>query len=91
MCILPIAPVTLESRSRFLLGRCSRQLHNICTDGNMVHSRAERVFVLKHYFASKSFAAAGEVFCNAHPNLSGTIIFEEIFSLVSQQIHRYSF
>jgi hypothetical protein len=31
----------------------------------MVYSRAERVFILEHYFASKLFAAAREAFSNA--------------------------
>jgi hypothetical protein len=32
----------------------------------MVYSRAERVFILEHYFASKSFAAVREAFSNAY-------------------------
>jgi hypothetical protein len=34
----------------------------------MVYSRAERVFVLEHYFASKSFGAVREAFSNAYPD-----------------------
>jgi hypothetical protein len=34
----------------------------------MVYSLAERVFILKQYFASKSFAAVGEAFSNAYPD-----------------------
>jgi hypothetical protein len=34
----------------------------------MVYSRAERVFILEHYFASKSFAAVPEAFNNAYPD-----------------------
>jgi hypothetical protein len=34
----------------------------------MVYSRAERVFILEHYFASKSFAAVREAFSNAYPD-----------------------
>jgi hypothetical protein len=34
----------------------------------MVYSRAERVFILEHYFASKSFAAIREVFSSAYPD-----------------------
>jgi hypothetical protein len=30
--------------------------------GNMVYSRAESVFILEHYFASKSFAVDREAF-----------------------------
>jgi hypothetical protein len=32
----------------------------------MVYSRAERVFILEHYFASKSSAAVREEFSNAY-------------------------
>jgi hypothetical protein len=62
----PSTPVTLESRSPWLLGRCSRQLRKRCARANMVYSRAERVFILEHYFASKSFAAVHEAFSNAY-------------------------
>jgi hypothetical protein len=34
---------------------------------NMVYSRAERVFILEHYFVSKSFAAVREAFSSAYP------------------------
>jgi Holliday junction resolvase len=34
----------------------------------MVHSRAERVFILEHYLASKSFAAIREAFSNGFPD-----------------------
>jgi hypothetical protein len=34
----------------------------------MMYSRAERVFILEHYFASKSFAAVREAFSSAHPD-----------------------
>jgi hypothetical protein len=34
----------------------------------MVYSQAERVFILEHYFASKSSAAVREAFGNAHPD-----------------------
>jgi hypothetical protein len=55
---LPTFPVTLESRSLSLLGRCSRQLRRSCADANMVYSRAEHVLVLEHYFASTSLACS---------------------------------
>jgi hypothetical protein len=32
----------------------------------MVYSRAERVFILEHYLASKSFVAVREAFTNAY-------------------------
>jgi hypothetical protein len=51
-----------------LLGRCSRQLRESCAGANTVYSRAERVFILEHYFASKSFAAVREEFSNAYPD-----------------------
>jgi hypothetical protein len=34
----------------------------------MVYSRAGRVFILEHYFASKSFAAVSEAFSNVCPD-----------------------
>jgi hypothetical protein len=34
----------------------------------MVYSRAERVFIIEHYFESKSFAAVRETFSNAYPD-----------------------
>jgi hypothetical protein len=34
----------------------------------MVDSRVELVFILEHYFASKSFAAVREAFSNAYPD-----------------------
>jgi rRNA maturation protein Rpf1 len=34
----------------------------------MVYSRAERVFILEHYFASKSFPAVREAFSSAYPD-----------------------
>jgi hypothetical protein len=43
-------------------------VRKICVGANMVHSRAERVFILEHYFASKSFAAVHETFSNAYPD-----------------------
>jgi hypothetical protein len=52
--------------SPLLLGRCSRQLRKSCAFANMVYSRAERVFILEHYFSKKSFAAVCEVFINAY-------------------------
>jgi hypothetical protein len=39
-----------------------------CAGANMVYSRTERVFVLEHYFASKSFIAVHEAFRNAYPD-----------------------
>jgi hypothetical protein len=34
----------------------------------MVYSRAERVFILEHYFTSKLFAVVREAFSNAYPD-----------------------
>jgi hypothetical protein len=62
------SPVTLESRSPLSLGNCSRQLRKSCAGANMVYSRAERVFILEHHFASKSFADVREAFSNAYPD-----------------------
>jgi hypothetical protein len=60
--------VALDSRSLLLLGRFSRQLRINYAGANTVYSRAERAFVLEHYFASKSFAAFCEVFSSAYPD-----------------------
>jgi hypothetical protein len=60
--------MTLESRSPLLLRRCLRQLRKRCAGENMVYSQAERVFILEHYFASKSFAAVPEAFSNVYPD-----------------------
>jgi hypothetical protein len=38
-----------------------------CAGANMVYSR-ECVFILEHYFASKSFAAVREAFSNVYPD-----------------------
>jgi hypothetical protein len=51
-----------------LLGRFSRQLRKNCAGANMVYSRADHVFILEHYFASKSSAAVHEAFGNAYPD-----------------------
>jgi hypothetical protein len=59
-------PVTLESRSPWLLGRCSRHLRKSLVGANVVYSPAESVFILGHYFALKSFAAGREAFSNAY-------------------------
>jgi hypothetical protein len=51
-----------------LIGRCSSQLLKTCAGAKMVYLRAERVFIIEHYFASKSFAAVREAFSNAYPD-----------------------
>jgi hypothetical protein len=61
-------PVTLESRSLWLLGRCSLQLSKSCAGA---YPRAERVFILELCFASKSFVAVREAFSNADPGKEG--------------------
>jgi hypothetical protein len=65
---LPTSPVTLESRSPLLPGRCSRQLRKSCGGANMVCSRAEHVLLLEHFFTSKSFAAVCEAFSTSYPD-----------------------
>jgi hypothetical protein len=55
--------VTLVSRP--LLTPVARKS---CAGVNMVYSRAERVFILEHYFASKSFAAVYEAFSKMYPD-----------------------
>jgi hypothetical protein len=49
-CTLPTVPVTVESRSSLLLGRCSHQLRRSCVCANISCSRAEHVFVLRSLF-----------------------------------------
>jgi hypothetical protein len=39
-----------------------------CAGVNNVYSRAERMFILEHYFAPTSFAAVRETFSNAYPD-----------------------
>jgi hypothetical protein len=39
-----------------------------CAGAKIVYSRAEHVFIPKHYFASKLFAAVREAFSNAYPD-----------------------
>lgn len=56
-----MVPVTLESKSLSLLGRCLLQLLKICEISSVVYSRAEHVFILQHCIASKSFAALCKV------------------------------
>jgi hypothetical protein len=56
--------VTLELCSQYLLGRCSGQLRKRYAGANIVYFRAERVYILEHRFASKSFAAIREAFSN---------------------------
>jgi hypothetical protein len=63
---LPTSPVTLESRSPWLLGRCSRQLRKSSAGAKMVYSRAGCVFIIEHYFASKSFSSVRDAFSNAY-------------------------
>jgi hypothetical protein len=60
--------ITLESRSRSLLGRCWRQLREICAHVNMAHSRVEHVFVLGRFFTSQPSAAVREACSNVHPD-----------------------
>jgi hypothetical protein len=60
--------MTLKSKSPLLLSHCSSQLQKSCAGANMVYSKAECVFILKHYFASKSFAAVCEAFSNVYPD-----------------------
>jgi hypothetical protein len=65
-------PITFESRSPLLLGRCSRQLRESCSGANMVYLQAERAIILEHYFATKSFAAVHEALSNAYPDNTPT-------------------
>jgi hypothetical protein len=64
----PILPRDTRVKVTRLLGRCSRQLRKSCARASVMYSWAERVFILEHYFASKSFAAVREAFSNAYPD-----------------------
>jgi hypothetical protein len=44
------------------------QLRKGTASANTVYSRAERVFILEHYFALKSFVAAREAFSKDYPD-----------------------
>jgi hypothetical protein len=55
-----------------LLGRCSSQLRKTYAGANTLYSRAERVFILEHYSALKSFAAVREVFNSEYPDMEVT-------------------
>jgi hypothetical protein len=52
----PNLPRDTRIKVAWLLGRCSRQLRKRCARANMVYSRAQRVLILEHYFAQKSFS-----------------------------------
>jgi hypothetical protein len=58
--------MTLESRSPWLLGRCSRQLPKSCADADMVYSWAELMFVLTRYCTL--CYAVSEAFSSAYPD-----------------------
>jgi hypothetical protein len=62
---LPVSPMTLESRSHPLLGCYSSHLRKSFSGAN-VYSWAEHVFILEHYFSSKSFAAVRDAFSSAY-------------------------
>jgi hypothetical protein len=60
-----------DSKSPWLLGHCSRHLRKSCADANIIYSRAERVFIVEYYFASKSFAAVREALNNVYRDKEG--------------------
>jgi hypothetical protein len=60
--------MTRELQLTLLLGRCWRPLSENCACANTVYSRAEHVYVLEHYFASKNFAAVREAFSSLYPD-----------------------
>jgi hypothetical protein len=62
----PTSHVTRESRSRWLLGRCSQQLHKSCASEGTVCSQPKRVFTLEHHSASEPYPAVHEAFSNAY-------------------------
>jgi hypothetical protein len=63
----PNSYVTLEPRSPWLLGRCSRQLRKTCADASMMYTRTVRVFILELCFTWESFVALPKAFSNAYP------------------------
>jgi hypothetical protein len=65
------ATMTLGSRSPLLLGHCSRHFRKWCAGASMVYSRAEHVFILEHYFESKSYAAV-YTYIHIHKAFSNT-------------------
>jgi hypothetical protein len=64
----PNLPCDTESRSPWLLGCCSCHLRKSCAGADMVHLRAECVFIFKHYFVSELFAAVREAFSFVYPD-----------------------
>jgi hypothetical protein len=63
-----IATPNLPSNTRVKVTLVARPLRKSSASANMVYSRAERVFILQHHFASKSFAAVREAFSCTHPD-----------------------
>jgi hypothetical protein len=59
-----------------LLGRYSRQLRKSCAGASTVYSQAQSLFILEHYFASKSSAAVCEAPTNDNEVLTGDTISE---------------
>jgi hypothetical protein len=56
--------LTRDTRVKVTL--VARPLFKSCDGAKMVYSRAERVFILEHYFASRSFASVCVAFSNAY-------------------------
>jgi hypothetical protein len=65
-CQPPPSPVTIESGSPSLLGRCLQQLRKRCTGANMMYAATQRVFVLECYPGAKPSAALREAFSGAY-------------------------
>jgi hypothetical protein len=63
-----MSPVTLESRSPWLLGCCWCQLCKSCAGANTLCSWAECVLVFEHYFVLKSFDDVCEAFSSVYPD-----------------------
>jgi hypothetical protein len=62
---LSIFRVILESLPPWLLGCCCRQLRRRSTGASVVYWRKERVIILEHHFALKSFTAVSEALSNS--------------------------
>jgi hypothetical protein len=63
-----VSPMTLESRSPWLLGHCSRLLHKLCRCEHGVFGSRTCGYSQTLIFASKSSATVCEAFSNACPD-----------------------
>jgi hypothetical protein len=62
----PALRLTQPSLQPWLLGCCLCHLCKSCAVANIVYSRVGCVFIIEHYFASKSFAAVREALTSVY-------------------------